>query len=222
MLPGSRPRVSNVGRAWNAVGMSLLDQEVRRSWDRIRVWLGSHTQEERQLRLAADKACVDAVERELGTALPVDLVALWQLERVDAGYWLPPAGACALEEPMEALSTRAILLRVAEEEDPDDPMWPDRFTPELLPIAMNGGGDSLVVDLRPGEHGGAVFFWDHEEWGLEEPLWPSVAAMLADVAHALESGAPALTWHAARGGGQRPCVPIINGWNEFEGWQTLA
>ncbi len=158
----------------------------------------------------------------MGTELPADLVALWRLEGADAGYWLPPEGAGALEGPDEALDTRAILLQVAEEEDPGDPMWPDRFIPELLPIAMNGGGDSLVVDLRPGEHRGAVFFWDHEKWGLEEPLWPSVSAMLADVADALETGGPVLAWHAARGGRQRRCAPIINGSNEFEGWQALA
>lgn len=118
-------------------------------------------------------------------------------------YWLPPEYGSALQEPDEAVDTRAIMLAVADQ-DPGDPAWPDRFTPELLPIAMDGGGDSLVVDLRPGEHHGAVFFWDHEVWGLTEPLWPSVGVMLADVADALETGGPALTWHAERGGWQVP------------------
>ncbi|KJK49393.1 hypothetical protein UK23_13915 [Lentzea aerocolonigenes] len=153
-------------------------------------------------------------------AFPADLVALWRQDGIDAGWWLPPECGFALEEPDEALATWAILLQVAEEEDPDDPMWPDRFTPDLFPIAMNSGGDSLVVDLRPGEHRGAVHFWDHEEWGLDEPLWPGVGAMLADIADALEAGGPALTWHAARGGRQRPCAPIVNHQNEFEGWQS--
>jgi len=197
--------------------MSLVQQEVRRSWERIDAWLRARAQQERRVLPAAGVAAVAAVEHSMGTELPADLVALWRLEGRDPGSWLPP-GACALEEPIDALDTWAILVEVAEEEDPSDPMWPNRFVPELLPIAMNSGGDSLVVDLRPGEHRGAVFFWDHEEWGLEEPLWPGVAAMLADVAEAVETGRPALTWHAARGGRFGPCVPIISPSNEFEGW----
>ncbi|MFF4963200.1 hypothetical protein ACFY2Z_40740 [Streptomyces sp. NPDC001222] len=34
-----------------------------------------------------------------------------------------------------------------------------------------------------------LFVWDHEQWGLGEPLWASISAMLQDVAVPLERGA---------------------------------
>jgi cell wall assembly regulator SMI1 len=190
-----------------------LDEDVREAGNRITAWLLAHTDRDRPSTSAVDEARVEAVERRLDATLPADLVALWRLE-VPATAWLPPEGACALQEPEVALSLRAFLLEIAE----DEPEDPDRFIPELLPIAMNGGGDSLVIDLRPGEHHGAVFFWDHEVWGLGVPLWRSVAAMLTDVADSLETGTPALAWHAERGGGEPRCVPVLDHQNVFEGW----
>jgi cell wall assembly regulator SMI1 len=200
--------------------MSSEDHGIERLWERIAAWLRSHGSRSAARLPGVDAVRIRQIERELGTALPSALVALWRLEGVERGYWLPPASGNALEEPGEALGTRAILLEVADQEDPADPMWAERFVPELMPIAMDGGGNNLVVDLRSGEHHGAVFFWDHEVWGLKVPLWPSVTAMLADTAHALETGTPALLWHVTQGGAESPCVPVVNAQGRFEGWEA--
>ncbi|MCP2166294.1 SMI1/KNR4 family protein [Goodfellowiella coeruleoviolacea] len=196
--------------------MNSVDHQILLSWQRIDTWLRSHSDgQPAHLMSPAAQADIDAVARELGLPLPSDLVSLWQLENVSADYWLPPQGGAALIEPAAALRDRAIWLNAAADEDPDDP---NLFPPGLLPIASNGGGDNLVIELRPNQHHGAIFLWDHENWGLRVPLWPDVATMLDDVAQAMESGKPALLDHAAQGGDEPPCVPLVNDWNEFEGW----
>ncbi|MGW1003544.1 SMI1/KNR4 family protein [Streptomyces sp. NPDC002520] len=124
--------------AWKYRRMNV-DQGVQRSSERIRAWLLGHGAEERLFRAGVDAGRIEAVEQALGTKLPADLVALWQLDGVYTGYVLPPEGSCALEDPEGALETRAALLWVAAEEDPRST---ELFTPDLLPIAMNGGGDS--------------------------------------------------------------------------------
>ncbi|MFI0354350.1 SMI1/KNR4 family protein [Actinomadura sp. 9N407] len=173
--------------------------EVRRSYGRIGTWLREYGGDRGQ-GVSVDGRAVEGV---VGSPLPAELLAFWALD-LDGGYWLPPAGGFALETAEGLLETREIWLQVAGQE-PDEP---GRFVPELLPIAMSGGGDGLVVDLRPGDSYGAVFLWDHEEWGLGIPLWAGVAEMLADVADALESEGPALMWHAENGGTELPCIAV--------------
>ncbi|MFB7617509.1 SMI1/KNR4 family protein [Kitasatospora sp. NPDC056181] len=113
----------------------------------------------------------------------------------------------------EALDTREIWLLVADQEEShfdrngaDEP----RFLPEIMPIAMSPGGDDLIVNLRVGEHHGAVFLWDHERWGLGTPLWDSVGSMLEDIGVALESRTPVLHRHTAPGGAEAACVGKIS------------
>lgn len=199
-----------------------VSEPVRRAWELIAGRLPAHRPWRAKTTGAADEARVAAVERrvrdELGMRLPPDLLGLWRLDGVHAGYWLPPEGSCTLEVPEETLALREFMLGIAAAESPEDPQWADRFTEDLLPIATSPGGDSLVVRLRPDETYGQVHFWDHELWGLGVPLWPSVAAMLDDTASALLSGGPALTWHVANGGEEPLVVPLLNARNQLEDW----
>lgn len=200
-----------------------VDRRVRRAWELIAGRLPAPKPWRTKTTGVMDEARVTAVESrvrdELGMRLPPDLVALWRLDGVHAGDWLPPEGTCTLEVPEETLALREFMLEIAAAESPQDPQWLDRFTEDLLPIATSPGGDSLVVRLRPGETHGHVHFWDHELWGLGVPLWPSVAAMLDDTAAALLSGGPALTWHVANGGDQPLVVPVLNARNQLEDWE---
>ncbi|OKJ13589.1 SMI1/KNR4 family protein [Kitasatospora sp. CB01950] len=162
------------------------------------------------LRPVADAARLDAFAADLGLPLPDGLRDWWLLPGVSADHWLPEAFApLSLDE---ALETHAIWLLVAEQEG--ESLGPDglpepRYRRELLPIAMDPGGDGLVVDLRPGDGCGAVLHWDHETWAPDVPLWTSVAAMLRDVADALETGTPVLRQHAALGGAQPPLLAVL-------------
>ncbi|MFJ2810561.1 SMI1/KNR4 family protein [Kitasatospora sp. NPDC087271] len=201
--------------------MKSIDHRVQESWDRIATWLGAHVRKA-PVRLAADEARLDAVERELGLMLPEDVREWWALADVSADYWAP--GSFAPEHLDEALETRQTWLLVAEQEGPsltESRELEPRFLPEFMPIAMSPGGDGLIVDLRPGESHGAVFLWDHENWGLGVPLWSSVGAMLEDTAAALESRTPALLWHAALGGAEEPCVAMIDESGDLV-WEATA
>ncbi|MFJ1757015.1 SMI1/KNR4 family protein [Kitasatospora sp. NPDC088134] len=162
--------------------MATVDHDVPDSWRRIGDRLAAHTRWG-PVRAAADAARLDAFEAELGLPLPADLRAWWLLPDVVMDHWLPQAFAPVPWE--EALETREIWLLVAEQEDEalgEDGPAEDRYLPEFLPIALDPGGDGLVVDLRPGDTHGAVLRWDHESWVLDVPQWASVAAMLRDVA----------------------------------------
>ncbi|MFD3519007.1 SMI1/KNR4 family protein [Streptomyces sp. NPDC058653] len=209
--------VGGVGESTRAVA-----ERVRRAWEQIADRLPPPAPWRVRTTGVADEAGVAAVEHrvrdEFGVSLPPDLLALWRLDAVHAGDWLPPEGTCTLVLPEETLALREFMLGLAADEDPDDPQWPDRFTEDLLPIASSPGGDSLVVRLRPDEYHGNVHFWDHEVWGLGVPLWPSVAAMLDDAASALLTGGPALGWHVANGGDQPLVVPLLNARNQLEDW----
>jgi hypothetical protein len=73
----------------------------------------------------------------------------------------------------------------------DEPVWVRAW----LPISTTGGGGGLLVDLRDGPLRGCVMEFD-KYFGPSGPLWSSVAAMLAAVADALETGAPVQGQHA--------------------------
>jgi cell wall assembly regulator SMI1 len=62
------------------------------------------------------------------------------------------------------------------------------YLPIWLPVAGSGMGLDLFVDLRRGPLRGCVMRFDRVGTAQLEPDWPSVAAMLADVAGAFEHG----------------------------------
>ncbi|MFC8230866.1 SMI1/KNR4 family protein [Streptomyces sp. NPDC057287] len=201
--------------------MTSADDDVRTPWDRIDTWCGSHLRDT-PVRAASDEGRLRAAETALATVLPSQVRDWWALERVGADFWIP--GAFAPVDLEEALETREIWLQVAEEEDPAfdaDGTPQPRFLPSFLPIAMDPGGDGLVVDLAPGDSCGAVYLWDHETWMLGVPLWSSVAAMLRDIATALESGTPALLRHAALGGVRKACVAVVDDSGDLA-WEAAA
>ena len=62
------------------------------------------------------------------------------------------------------------------------------FLPHFVPIADNGCGETLFVDLRPGPLSGCVTPYLQGDADTHGPFWPSVSAMLEEVADSLESG----------------------------------
>jgi cell wall assembly regulator SMI1 len=83
------------------------------------------------------------------------------------------------------------------------------FISPFLPIAEDGSGDFLFVDLRGGRQHGCVgeYFKGDADW--RPAIWPSVEALLAETLSSLESGRPvfsskhsvvngSLTWEYAQ------------------------
>lgn len=97
------------------------------------------------------------------------------------------------------------------------------FLKEFVPIAASGTGDYLFVDGRPGPESGCVREWCRDDGNLGSTLWPSVHAVLADVAHSLETGEPALRGHveAARARFARVAVYVPEVRDGLLSWQSV-
>ena len=67
------------------------------------------------------------------------------------------------------------------------------FIPPFLPIAEDGSGDFLFVDLRAGRQHGCVgeYFKGEADW--RPAIWPSVEALLDETLASLETGQAALS-----------------------------
>jgi cell wall assembly regulator SMI1 len=186
-----------------------MHADVAQMWARILNWLTVNAPGVvDDLKPPAQAAAVDAVVQEVGRPLPDDLVAWWQLvggvtQRSGTGVF-PGSPGFWPYSPEDALDSRRQWLETMAEFDNDveesgqagDPAY--TFQLPFLPIGTDGAGQDLYVDLRAGQQRGCVTMWDIEFPGRDLPRWPSVGAMLADVADAMTYGTPALTAFAAR------------------------
>jgi cell wall assembly regulator SMI1 len=149
-----------------------------------------------QVRGPADPADVDAVERDVGTALPAVLRAWWALtdgfEPYALGALIP-----GIHVPLPAAEVRRqyhSLLAVSA-----SVTWPDtygedamagtyshRYQETFVPISADGCGQVLFVDLRPGPWNSCVAQWDHEQGSLDPPRWRARVWATVDGAGELE------------------------------------
>ncbi|MCT2587091.1 SMI1/KNR4 family protein [Actinophytocola gossypii] len=171
--------------------------DVDSGWDRIEAWLriNAPTTEE-HLGGPARTDEMARITSLVGGPLPDDLVAWW---RRSCGTTSPLAARLLNGHTpysiIEAVDRRSMMLDVA---GPDDaalaaepagsPCW--NWLPMWVPIGGDTGGDLLFVDLRPGQEHGCVMRWYETEFATEDPVWPDVATMLAEIADALEHGTP--------------------------------
>ncbi|MBB5959835.1 cell wall assembly regulator SMI1 [Saccharothrix tamanrassetensis] len=141
-----------------------------------------------------------AVRDDVGQDLPDDLVTWWRLCN---GTGLPDGNGLLLPPFFEPCSLRDVLvqrsiwvgsgaptaIRNATVGEAGSPAG--AFLTSFIPIAADGGGDMLFVDLRSGPRHGCVQHWSGEDGTYNGPWWTGVADMLADVANALHTGSEA-------------------------------
>ncbi len=67
------------------------------------------------------------------------------------------------------------------------------FIPSFVPVADDGSGDFLFVDLRKGRKHGCVSEYFKEESDWRPAIWPSVELLMAETLSSLRSGHPVLS-----------------------------
>lgn len=168
---------------------------VASSWQQIDAWLAAHAPASfAKLNPPADPAEVCVAEREMGLAFPAGLrESLACHDGLSDWAVVLPFG--------ELLSTRRIvehwhmcmevLADVVYAEPPAEPWW----HPLWIPWAESAGGDSQIIDMRPGTAQGRVGRAVHDDGGSFDDPWPTLAACLDAIAQALYQGADVDGWY---------------------------
>ncbi|GAA0262918.1 hypothetical protein GCM10010492_75040 [Saccharothrix mutabilis subsp. mutabilis] len=173
-----------------------------RHWERIVAWLADHATSTAAAFIAPeDAAAVEALEVASGLTPPEDLRAWWAVcggtQNLAFAEVLPPFYTPL--GPTNALRSWRLKERFWPVDLDSEAGTPTvGFHPKWLPIAFDGCGDALAVDLRPGVLSGCVVEWDRERGEMLKPEWTSLDEMLDQVATALE--------HRGRLG---HCEPVI-------------
>lgn len=164
---------------------------VRTSWQRIDQWLSVHVPTVlEQLNPPADEAEIEAAEEVLGIRLPAELRESLACHNGLVG------GAALLPEqsPLSAASLAGhwqLCMEIAQDvEGFDAKPWDEEpwWHPLWIPWADSASGDAHVFDLRPGPAAGRLGWAVHDGCGDFSDTWPSLAALLHDVARALHEG----------------------------------
>ncbi len=181
---------------------------VNDSWTRIEAWLAAHARMIRKsLRPPARAGALDKLQAGLGLTLPADFadsVGRHDGQKEDAEHGLLPAPEDELgPSPSFRLLSLAEIARewammkglqeggefAGQTPEPARGVRDDWWNPAWVPIADNGGGDYVCLDLAPAKGGSAgqviVFFHDMDE---RPKLARSYAAWLEKLAKGFESG----------------------------------
>lgn len=175
------------------------------AWQRLVAWCERNAPVTAgHLRPAATPAELSAAEGSFHRAWPDDLRAWYRLQ--DGAAWesantpLPDWRILSLAD----MADRAQMF-AGFNEDNDDGTVSDgeqepagymawAFLPSFVPIGENIAACFLFVDTRPGRQFGCVTAWDRDEGALSDPIWPSVTAMIDDVASAVEESRECDGW----------------------------
>jgi cell wall assembly regulator SMI1 len=166
-------------------------------WSRIERWLAAkapHT--EALLRAGAGPDEVADAQRRLGLRFPDDLVA--SLQRHDGCEW--SRGHFGLAGPFRPVAVADMVKSHLETEQvlaEFEGYWDRRH----LTFAATNTDWGLVVDCGPGDTWGRVGTWFGGE-GVTWSQWPSIGALLSDVAAALEAGRAIDRWVPVASGGE--------------------
>jgi cell wall assembly regulator SMI1 len=218
--------------------ITAMAAEVIHAWNRIVTVLVEHAPATaRCISGPASDEALTALQGEIGQPLPDDLLE-WLRAADGAGLTFDaeiiphflPYGVDAILSDQKVRSEvygtsdhSAGWIAGGSAGDEYDGGWPAEFA-SLIPLATSGAGDILVVDLRPGPLRGCVMEW-YNHGGLTA-RWPSITAMLTDIADTLEHGRPEdrdptddECAHRTRTGGQM-AVFTADGTVAWEDWES--
>jgi cell wall assembly regulator SMI1 len=207
------------------------------AWRRVVAWCAEQApRTAAALHGPAHEAALITVQQELGQVWPDDLLA-WL--RVSDGADGSPAASIIpwgfVPMPIDRIGTNWRMMtdisrEVGDAEDlaamEGEPAGSraSHFLSAWVPVAGDGCGDMLFVDLRPGELYGCVGrFWEDGFHGPEYGVhfWTSVGQMAQTLAEALEAG----RW-APDDTGEQDKVPVVTDgvleWEDPDDWETLS
>jgi len=117
--------------------------------------------------IVVDDAAVERVEAALGVALPLDYR---EFARVHQGG-TPLESDFAIEDPRQRQASVGMFLTMALHGSDSvvglRAILGDRLPATVVPVAADGGGDFVCLDLRAGSRAG-VICWHHEREGLAD------------------------------------------------------
>jgi cell wall assembly regulator SMI1 len=184
----------------------MAEPTVTESWQTIVDWLAQHAPAmHAALRGPATQADLSRAQEELPASLPDDLLEWWRLAdgvRYEAiarhlipPYYNPWQVADAVGVRMDWVEARGHASAQALADGTRDPALDPAGTQcyygwlsTWVPIAYDGMGGLLFVDLRPGPQRGCVMEFDKVEAAWQPPAWSSIRTMLADIARGLTTG----------------------------------
>jgi len=190
------------------------------SCERIERWLAGHAPGSLATwNPPASRSTIAAAEERAGMEFPAELVEL-QRRHDGAHDERGVVAACAFlpwfTAPMSAMSMAGIASNTTDllaNQFADDPgmvgYW---WHPRWLPFGFNIAANNLFLDLRPGQHYGAVGWFNHEG-EAQQRLSPSLGVFLSDIADALEGdGAVLGEWPVVDERGFLNWVRVSGGW----------
>lgn len=158
-------------------------QTMQAIWDRIEAWLTIHAPEVMDNLLpGVDEDDIRDIETELGYTFPPDVHASLLIHNGTIDRFADIWGLLNIDDILRQYQIHLSVLHSLQE----DIMW--WWYPHWLPLAYDGAGDLLCVDVapKPGEHLGQIIEFDHEvgsDW-----IAPSFQALLSNFADHLEAG----------------------------------
>jgi len=221
VLPEDRPHTARPPHATDTPPLA-------QSWDRITTWCTLHSPD--TLTALADGASerdITATESLFPHPWPEDLRTFYRLQNgFRPNRWaqlLPAHDLLSLEALRNTHNDQLTLTRELAAEDPDIEEFITSQQPELreagtpagiyldsfIPVAERDGY-LLLCDTRPGPLNGCITQYGRDTADESGPTWPSLAALLDDLATALATGATfdehwhavtesgTLTWNFAR------------------------
>ncbi len=166
-------------------------QEMQEIWSRIESWFQRHAPEAlNNLRKGASDEDIRQLEIDLGYQLPEDVRASLRLHNGTVDTFADIWQLLSLEGMKEQYQVQIQVLHSlqedTDEENQDDEIW--WWLPSWLPIAYDGSGDLLCVDVtsQTRHQFGQIMFFDHEVGSSR--IAPGFHALLSKFADDLEAG----------------------------------